>query len=77
MSNSIETSDQIIQENPIPLCVESFQFLKEMWYKISKEKDEKLLEICEVPFKPMRNKLQQSFHVSYDPIADMLDNECN
>jgi len=65
------------QESYIPLCFEFFQLLKEMWYKISKEKDGQLVEIYEVPFKPICNKLQQSFQVFYDPIADMLDNECN
>lgn len=64
-------------ESSIPLCFESFQFLKEIWYKISKEKDEQLVEIYEVPFKPMCNKLQQSFQVFYDPMADMLDDGCN
>ena len=48
-----------------------------MWYIISKEKDEKTVEIYEVPFKPICNKLQQSFQVFYDPIADILDDGCN
>jgi len=66
-----------ISEASLPLCFESFQFLKEMWYKISKEKDEQLVETYEVQFKPICNKLQQSFQVVYDPITDRMDNECN
>jgi len=48
-----------------------------MWYKIFKEKEEQLVEIYEVPFEPIRNRLQQSFQVLYDSIADRLDDECN
>ena len=48
-----------------------------MWYNISKEKDEHIVETYEVPFIPICNKLQQSFQVLYDPIADRLDDECN
>ena len=65
------------QEISIPLCFESFQFLKQMWYRKSKENDEQLVEICEVPFEPMSNKLQQSCQVFHDPITDGLDSECN
>ena len=71
------TYDQMIQDDSLPLCFESFQFLKEMWYKIFKEKEEKLVEIYEVPFEHICNKLQQSFQVLYDPIDDKLDDECN
>ena len=46
-----------ISEASLPLCFESFHFLKEMWYENSKVKDEHLVEICEVPFEPMSNKL--------------------
>lgn len=67
----------MIQDDSMPLCFESFQFLKEMWYKFFKEKEEELVEIYEVPFEPICNKLQQSFQVLYDPIADRLDDECN
>lgn len=56
-SNFIEMPNQMTQESFIPLCFESFQFLKEMWYKISKKKDEQLVEIYEVPFKAICNKL--------------------
>ena len=46
-----------ISEASLPLCFESFQFLREMWYNISKEKDDQLVEIYAVPFKPMSNNL--------------------
>ena len=48
-----------------------------MWYVSSKEKDEQLVEICEVPFKAISNKLQQSFQIFHGPIIDGLDGECN
>jgi len=67
----------MIQDDSLPPCSESFQFLKEMWYKISKEREEQLVEIYEVPFEPICNKLQQSFEVLYDPIVDRLNDECN
>ena len=52
------------QDDSLPLCFESFQVLKEMWYKILKEMEEQLVEIYE--FEPIYNKLQQSFQVLYD-----------
>ena len=61
----------------MPLCFESFQSLKEMWYNISKEKDKQRVKTYEVRFKPICNKLQHSFQVLYDPIADRLDDKCN
>jgi len=66
-----------ISEASLPLYFESFQFLKGMWYKISKEKGKQLVETYEVPFKPICNKLHQSFQVFHDPITDEFDNECN
>ena len=71
------TYDQMTQDDSMPICFELFQFLKEMWYENSKEKDEQLVEICEVPFEPICNKLHHSFQVLYDPIADRLNDECN
>ena len=50
-----------ISEASLPLCFESFECLKEMWYNISKEKDEQPVETYEVPFKPICNKLHRSF----------------
>ena len=63
------------QEISIPLCFESFQLLKEIWYNIFKEKDEKLVEVYEVPWKPICHRLQQFSQVFHDPIANMLDIE--
>jgi len=51
------TYDQMIQDDSLPLCFQSFQFLKEKWYKIFNEKEEELVEIYEVPFEPICNKL--------------------
>ena len=47
-----------------------------MWYNIIKEKDEQLVEVYEVPWNSISNRLQPSSQVFHDPIADMLDNEC-
>lgn len=58
-----------ISETSLPLCFEACE--------IFKEKEEQLLEIYEVPFETICNKLQQSFQVLYDPIADRSDDESN
>ena len=46
-----------------------------MWYNIFQEKDEKLVEVYEVPWNPICHRLQQFSQVFHDPIADMLDIE--
>ena len=75
LSNSIEINDQMTQESSIPLCFEPFQLLKEMWYNIFKEKDEKLVEVYEVSWKPICYRLQPFSQVFQDPIEDMLNIE--
>ena len=77
LSNSIEMPNQMTKESSIPLCFGAFQVLKEIFYNIFKAKDDKPIEIYEVPFEPTYNKLQQSFQVLYDPIDDRLDDESN
>lgn len=77
LSNSIEIPDQMTQESSIPLFFEAFQFSKEVFYNISKSKDEQPVEIYEVPLKPICNRLQQSFQFFHEPIDDLLDDECN
>lgn len=59
-------SSEILKESSIPLCFKAFQFLK----------DEQPLEIYEVPLKPVY-KLQQSFKVFHDQIADVMNDKCN
>ena len=58
-----------ISETSLPLCFESCE--------IFEGKEELLIEIYEVPFETICSKLQQSFQVLYDPIADRLDDESN
>ena len=67
LSNFIETSNQMIHESSIPLCFESFQLLKDMWYNIFKEKDEQLVEVYEVPWNSICHRLQQFSQVFHDP----------
>ena len=43
----------------------------------SKKKEKQLVGICQVPFEPVCNKLQQSLQTLYDPTADMLNEERN
>ena len=57
LSVPIKINDQMTQESSIPLCFEPFQILKEMWYNIFKEKDEKLVEVYEVPWNPICHRL--------------------
>jgi len=61
--------DQKIQVDSLPLCFESSELFK--------EKEEQLVEICQVPFEPMCNKVQESFQVLYDPTVDRLNDEIN
>ena len=46
-----------------------------MWYNIFKEKNGKLVEVCEVSWKPICYRLQPFSQVFQDPIVDMLNIE--
>jgi len=59
------TCDQRIQVVSLPLCFESSELFK--------EKEEKHVQICQVPSDPVCNKLQESFQVLYNPSADRLN----
>lgn len=72
-----ETCDQMMQDDYVPLCFEEFQFLKEKFHSISKEKDEKPIESHAVPLELMENRLQYFFQVFHDPIADVLEDMCS
>ena len=63
----------MMQDDSVPLCFEAFHFLKENFHNISNVKDEQSVESHEVSLEPMENRLQQSFQVFHDPIADVLD----
>lgn len=56
----IETYDQTMQDDSVPLCFEAFQFLKQNFHNISKEKDGQAIECHAVSLKPM-DTFQQSF----------------
>ena len=60
-----------MQDDSIPLCFESFQFLKGILHSISS--NEQPVENHAFSLEPIENGLQQSFQVFHDPIADVLD----
>ena len=49
----VETYDQMMQDDFVPLCFESFQFLKNNFHNISKGKDEQSVECHAVLLKSM------------------------
>ena len=62
----------MMQDDSIPFCFESFQFLKENLHSISS--NEQPVESHAISSKPIENGLQQYFH---DPIVDVLDDFCS
>jgi hypothetical protein len=64
-----EANSQLIQNISVPLCFDSFQFLKRNLEYILKDK---YTENQEVAMEPM----QQSVQVLQDPISDVLDDWC-
>ena len=69
------TYDQMIQEDFIPFCFESFQLLKGKLHSTSSVKNEQCNHV--ITMKPIENGLLQSFQVFHDPIADVLDEVCS
>lgn len=69
------TYDQMIQDDSVPFCFESFQFLKGKLH--SKSSNEQPIGNHVISSEPIENGLQQSFHVFHDPIADVLDDVCS
>jgi len=68
-----EIHDLMMQEDSIPFCFETFQFIRQNLRKISQEKDEQL-EGCHTF---SMDTFQQYFQVFHDPIADVLDEVCS
>jgi hypothetical protein len=64
-----ETNYELTQNNSVPLCFNSFQFLKKNLEYMLKDKH---TENQEVSVEPM----QQSFQFLQDPISDVLDDLC-
>ena len=69
------TYDQMIQDDSVPFCFESFQFLKGKLH--SKSSNEQLVENHVISSETIENGLQQYFQVFHDPIADVLDDVCS
>ena len=65
------------QDDSIPFCFESFQFLKRKLYSTSSVKNEQHVGNHVITLEPIENGLQQSFQVFHDPIADVLDEVCS
>ena len=68
-----EIHDLMMQEDSVPFCFEAFQFIRQNFHAISKEKDEQPIGCHTVSM----DTLQQSFQVFHDPIADVLDEVCS
>jgi hypothetical protein len=64
-----ETNYELIQNNCVPLCFNSFQILKETLEQVLKDK---YIKSQEISFESM----QQSCQSFQDPIADRLDDLC-
>jgi hypothetical protein len=64
-----EANSELIQNNSVPLCFNSFQFLKKNFEYMLKDK---YTENQEVAVEPM----QQSVQFLQDPISDVLDDWC-
>ena len=69
------TYDQMMQDDSVPLCFESFQVLKGILHSISS--NEQPVENHAKSLEPIQNVLQQYFQVFHDPIADVLDDVCS
>ena len=67
----------MIQDDSIPFCFESFQFLKGKLHSKSSVKNEQHVGNHVITLEPRENGLQQSFQVFHDPIADVLDEVCS
>lgn len=65
----------MIQDDSVPFCFESFQFLKGKLHSISLK--EQPVESHAISLEPIENGLQQSFQVFHDLIANVLDNVCS
>ena len=61
----------MMQHDSVPLCFESFQFLKGHSHSIYS--NEQPVENHAISLESIENGLQQSFQVLHDPIADVLD----
>ena len=68
-------NDQMMQDDSVPFCFESFQSLKGRLH--SKSSNEQLVENQVISSKPIENGFQQSFQVFHDPIANVLDDVCS
>lgn len=68
-----EIHDVMMQEDSIPFCFKTFQFIRQNLHTISQENDEQL-EGCHTF---LMDTLHQSFQVFHDPIADVLDEFCS
>jgi len=69
------TYDQMMQDDSVPFCFESFQSLKGNLHSISS--NGQTVENHAISLEPIENGLQQSFQVFHDPIADVLDDVCS
>ena len=71
LDDSLEPEEnfELIQNNSIPLCFNSFQILKETLGQVLKDK---YIKSQEISFESM----QQSCQSFQDPIADQLDDLC-
>ena len=71
----VGTYDQMIQDDSVPFCFESFQFLKGKLHSISS--NEQPVGNHVISSEPIENGLQQYFQVFQNPIADVLDDVCS
>ena len=67
----------MMQDEFVPLCFETFQFLKKIFHNISKAKDGQPAECHAVSLKLMENMVEQSLQVFHDPIVDVFDDVCS
>ena len=72
-----DESMEMIQEDSLPFCFESFQFLKGNFHSPSSVKNEQHVGNHIITMEPIENGLQQSFQIFHDPIADVLDEVCS
>jgi hypothetical protein len=64
-----ETNYELTQNNYVPLCFDSFQFLKKNFEYMLKDKHTKNQELSMEP-------MQQSFQFLQDPVSNVLDDWC-
>jgi len=72
-----EPYDQMMKDDSIPFCFESFQFLKGKLHSTSSVKDEQLIENHVISSETIENGLQQSFQFFHDLTTDVLDEVCS